>query len=57
MGFILFTLKSLIMKNLILEIQRRFEEALEAKTGWGKNDVKTLYNKIVIEVLSENLSN
>lgn len=42
-------------KELIFEIKSRFELALEAKTGWGKNEIKTLYDKIVIEVLSEEL--
>lgn len=41
------------MKQIILEIQRRFELALEVKTGWERVDIKTLYNKIVIDVLTE----
>jgi hypothetical protein len=40
------------MKCLILEIQKLFFSKLESKTGWGKNDVKELYNQCVIEVLS-----
>jgi len=40
-------------KEIIFEIKSRFETALEAKTGWGKNEIKLLYDKIVIEVLSE----
>lgn len=40
------------MKNLILEIQKRFEEALQSKTGWGRNEIMTLYKGITIEVLS-----
>lgn len=43
-------------KNLIWEIKQRFDKALEAKTSWGRNDLKQLYDSIVIEVLSENLT-
>lgn len=42
-------------KELLFEIKKRFELALQAKTGWGKNDVMTLYDSVVIEVLSEQL--
>jgi hypothetical protein len=42
-------------KELIFEIKFRFELALETKTGWGKNEIKTIYNHIVIEVLTEQL--
>ena len=42
-------------KELIFEIKKRFELALQAKTGWGKNEIMTLYDNIVIEVLSEQL--
>ena len=44
------------MKEIIFEIKTRFEKALEAKTSWGKNEIKTLYDRIVIEVLSENIN-
>lgn len=43
------------MKEIIFEIKTRFELALEAKTGWGKNEIKALYDNIVIEVLSEKI--
>ena len=43
------------MKKLIFEIKSRFEAALEEKTSWGKNEIKTLHDKIIIEVLTENL--
>ena len=43
------------MKDIIFEIKKRFEEALESKTGWGKNEIKQLHDKIIIEVLSENI--
>ena len=42
-------------KEIIFEIKKRFELALEAKTGWGKNDVKILYDQVVIDVLSEQI--
>ena len=51
--FIFVNSKLLIMKDIVFEIKKRFEEALEAKTGWGKNEIKSLHNKIIIEVLSE----
>jgi len=45
------------MKNLILEIQNQFIEALQAKNGWGKNEVKELYlaisNKVMAEYIQE----
>jgi hypothetical protein len=43
------------MKEIVFEIKKRFEKALDAKTGWGKNEIKTLYDQIVIEVLSEQI--
>ncbi|HEY8362194.1 MAG TPA: hypothetical protein VIK77_04850 [Tissierellaceae bacterium] len=43
-------------KELIFEIKSRFERALETKTGWGKNEIKTLYDQIVIEVLAEQMN-
>lgn len=42
-------------KEIIFEIKKRFELALQSKTGWGKNEIITLYDNIVIEVLSEQL--
>lgn len=42
-------------KEIIFEIKKRFEEALQSKTGWGKNEIIALYDNIVIEVLSENI--
>lgn len=45
------------MKNLILIIKERFELALEAKNGWGKNEIKTLLDNIIIQVLSESIEN
>jgi hypothetical protein len=45
-----------VMKQIMDEIQKRFAEALEVKTGWGKNEVLELYNSIASEVYLENLS-
>lgn len=42
-------------KLTVFEIKERFEKALEAKTGWGRNEIKTLHDRITIEVLSENV--
>ena len=44
------------MKQIMDEIQKRFAEALEVKTGWGKNEVLELYNSIASAVYLENLS-
>jgi hypothetical protein len=43
------------LTQIIYEIKTRFEKALEAKTGWGRNEIKTLHDKITIEVLTENV--
>ena len=43
------------MKNLIIEIQEQFNAALQAKTGWGRNEVIALFNNITIKVLSNDL--
>jgi hypothetical protein len=40
-------------KEILNKIQELFFSKLESKTGWGKNNVKELYNQCVIEVLSE----
>jgi len=44
-------IKQMTTKEIIFEIKSRFELALDAKTGWGKEDVKALYSQILIEVL------
>ena len=43
------------MKEVILEINKRFKSRLDEKTGWGKNEIKSLHDEVVIEVLAENL--
>ena len=43
------------MTELIFEIKAEFEKELEAKTGWGKNEVKHLHDQVVIRVLSRHV--
>lgn len=45
------------MKKLILRIQEVFFQKLQAKTSWGKNEIITLYQHSVTQVLLENLDN
>jgi hypothetical protein len=40
-------------KQLILKIQEIFYIKLQEKTNWGRNDVKSLYNKSVNKALLE----
>ncbi len=40
-------------KKLIERIQELFFEALEKKTGWGKNDIKDVYKDCVMQALLE----
>lgn len=42
-------------KTLIERIRELFFSQLDAKTGWGKNDIKELYNKCVAEALLEHI--
>ena len=44
------------MKEIMQEIENRYEEALQQKTGWGKDEVLKLYRKIASEVYLERLS-
>ena len=37
--------------EILKQIDDLFNEKLEAKTGWGKNEVKDLYRSSVNEVL------
>lgn len=44
------------MTEVILqEIEALFYSKLEAKTGWGKNDVKSLYKDCQLEVLRKHI--
>jgi len=37
---------------MINEIRKRFYKALEQKTTWGRNEIKQLFDNIIIEVLT-----
>jgi hypothetical protein len=41
------------MKEIIQRISDLFQQRLQAKTGWGKDQVLSLYKDCVIEVLAE----
>lgn len=38
-------------RQLLENIQKIFEQKLQAKTGWGRNDVLKIYNEAVTEAL------
>ncbi len=40
-------------KELLIKIEERFNEKLELKNGWGKNEVKMVYKDAMNEVLLE----
>lgn len=40
-------------KKLLDRIKSKFEERLQAKTGWGRNEIIALYNECVTEALLE----
>ena len=35
----------------LAELERRFFEAIENKTGWGKNEIKLLHRQMEIQTL------
>lgn len=37
--------------ELLKKIEQAFGEKLEEKTGWGRNEVKSIYQSVVNEVL------
>lgn len=39
--------------ELLQQIDQRFSEKLEAKTGWGRNEVKFALQSVIIEILAE----
>jgi len=41
------------VKKLIYEIRDEFFKRLLAKTGWGRNDIKEVYNDSLIFILSD----
>lgn len=40
-------------KEILDKIQELFFEKLQSKTGWGKNDVQSLYKDCVLEILKQ----
>ena len=44
-------------KKPIKRIEEIFEEKLQAKTGWGKNEVMIVYKEAVSDALLETLDN
>ena len=44
-------------KKLLETIDRLFEEKLQAKTGWGRNDVLKLYRESVNEAILDSMDN
>jgi hypothetical protein len=45
-----------MIKKMLMEIQENFEQRLQAKTGWGRNDVMAEYKAAVLDVALSNLS-
>ena len=43
------------MKQLLETIKTKFEARLQAKTGWGRNEIIQAYNDCVTEALMEQL--
>lgn len=41
------------LKQVVTSIRDRFNEELQTKSGWGKNELKQVHDNIIIEVLSE----
>lgn len=44
-------------KKLIDRIKQLFEQKLQVKTGWGKNEVIALYNECVVQATLEIIDN
>lgn len=40
-------------KQLLQRIEQLFHEKLQAKTGWGRNEIHALYRESVNEALME----
>jgi len=45
-----------VNKELLIRIEQIFNQKLEAKTSWGRNDVKDIYKQAVNEALMELLN-
>lgn len=39
------------ISEILKAIDKSFEEKLEEKTGWGRNEIKAAYRSVVTEVL------
>jgi len=44
------------MTEIIFEIKAEFEQKLQSKTGWGKNEVIKLHDEVVIQVLARHVN-
>lgn len=42
-------------KDLLKQIERNFHEKLQEKTGWGRNEVISLYKDATNEVLADTI--
>lgn len=42
-------------KKLIQRIQELFFKALEAKTSWGRNEIKDIYSGTVVQAILEHI--
>lgn len=38
------------MEDQLLELKRKFEITLQEKTSWGRNELKTAFNALLLEV-------
>lgn len=45
-----------MIEKLIQDIRREFHKQLEAKTGWGRNEVKAVFERAVTNALARNAS-
>jgi len=44
-------------RQLISILTMEFEERLQAKTGWGRNDIKNAFHRATIQALARTLDN
>lgn len=45
-----------MIEKLIEDIRSEFHKQLETKTGWGRNEVKTAFERAVTTALAKNAS-
>jgi hypothetical protein len=48
--------RSLLYADMIEMIHRRFEERISTKTGWGKNEIITVHNQVMIEIMADTIA-